>query len=103
RPGDTLTFGQADAQPLTLLRALAAQRHQLGRIRLFLGIGHGLQDILRPEYADTFDYLAYCGSGSNRTLAKAGVLDIIVDHYSELPFLLGQGALKTDVVLLQLS
>ncbi|PLC53983.1 acetyl-CoA hydrolase [Pollutimonas nitritireducens] len=103
RPGDTITFGQADAQPLTLLRALAAQRHAIGRVRLFLGMGQGLQDILRPEYADTFDYLAYCGTGSNRELSKAGVLDIITENYSAIPSLLENGSLRADIVMLQLS
>ncbi|GAA5237108.1 acetyl-CoA hydrolase/transferase family protein [Verticiella sediminum] len=103
RPGDTVTFGQADAHPRTLLRALAAQRHQIGRTRLFLGIGQGLETILQPEYADAFDYLAYCGSGSNRALAQAGVLDIVTDNYSALPGLLSRGALRVDVVLLQVS
>lgn len=103
RAGDTLTFGQADANPRTLLRALAQQRRQIGKMRLFLGIGQGLDDILKPEYADCFDYVAYCASGSNRELAKAGVLDILPENYSMLPWLLSEGPLRTDVVLLRVS
>ncbi|MBO9353962.1 acetyl-CoA hydrolase [Bordetella petrii] len=103
RPGDTLVFGQADANPRTLLRALVEQRRQIGKVRLFLGIGQGLDDLLRPEYADDFTYLSYCGGGSNRALAKAGVLDIVVENYSLLPSLLSRGPLKIDVALLQVS
>src|SRR5690606_26593177 len=103
RAGDTITFGQADALPRTLLRLLAEQRSQIGRTRLFLGIGQGLQDILRPEYAADFDYVAYCASGTNRALAKAGVLDILPENYSSLPQLLSAGPLRADVVFLRVS
>ena len=37
QPGDTVTWGQAYAEPLTLTRALVAQRKSLPRLRLFLG------------------------------------------------------------------
>ncbi|MBZ4241915.1 acetyl-CoA hydrolase, partial [Mycobacterium tuberculosis] len=45
--------------------------------------------------------LAYCGSGSNRKLARAGVLDILPVHYSQLPGLIRSGGLRIDVVMLQ--
>jgi acyl-CoA hydrolase len=101
RPGDTVMWGQSHAEPVTLMRALVAQREKLKRIRIFLGIG--LADVLLPEHADAFDFLAYCGSGANRKLARAGVLDILPAHYSQLPSLIGSGALRIDVVMLQVS
>jgi acyl-CoA hydrolase len=101
RPGDTVMWGQSHAEPVTLMRALVAQRDRLKRIRIFLGIG--LADVLAPEHADAFDFLAYCGSGSNRTLARAGVLDILPSHYSQLPELIRDGRLRIDVVMLQVS
>ncbi|QBQ98757.1 acetyl-CoA hydrolase/transferase family protein [Paraburkholderia pallida] len=101
RPGDTVMWGQSHAEPVTLMRALVAQRDRLRRLRLFLGIG--LADVLAPEHADAFDFLAYCGSGANRKLARAGVLDILPAHYSQLPALIGSGALRIDVVMLQVS
>ncbi|HUG21842.1 acetyl-CoA hydrolase/transferase family protein [Piscinibacter sp.] len=100
-PGDTVLWGQAGAEPLTLTRALVEQRQRLGRPRLFLGIGQS--GVLQPEHADAFDFLAYCGSGSNRALAAAGVLDILPCHYSQLPALMRCGALRVDVVMLQVS
>ena len=99
RPGDTVMWGQSHAEPLTLMRALVAQRHEFSRIGVFLGIGLG--EVLKPVHADAFDFLAYCGSGSNRKLAQAGVLDILPAHYSQLPRLIHTGALRIDVVLLQ--
>ena len=101
RDGDTVTWGQAMAEPLTLTRALAAQRRQLGRLRVFVGIG--ASDTLRPEHSDSFDFIGYGASGSHRALARANVLDILPCHYSQLPTLMRSGALRIDVLLLQVS
>ncbi|WP_254214581.1 acetyl-CoA hydrolase/transferase family protein [Burkholderia multivorans] len=94
-------WGQSHAEPVTLMRALVAQRHSFKRVRVFLGIG--LADVLTPEHADAIDFLAYCGSGANRKLARANVLDILPAHYSQLPELIRSGALRIDVVMLQVS
>ncbi|WP_233625681.1 acetyl-CoA hydrolase/transferase family protein [Burkholderia multivorans] len=94
-------WGQSHAEPVTLMRALVAQRHSFKRIRVFLGIG--LADVLAPEHAGAIDFLAYCGSGANRKLARANVLDILPAHYSQLPELVRSGALRIDVVMLQVS
>ncbi|AMU17846.1 acetyl-CoA hydrolase [Burkholderia cenocepacia] len=94
-------WGQSHAEPVTLMRALVAQRHSFKRIRVFLGIG--LADVRTPEHADAIDFLAYCGSGANRKLARANVLDILPAHYSQLPELIRSGALRIDVVMLQVS
>ncbi|MDR8726031.1 Butanoate coenzyme A-transferase [Burkholderia pseudomultivorans] len=101
RPGDTVMWGQSHAEPATLMRALVAQRHSFKRIRVFLGIG--LADVLAPEHADAIDFVAYCGSGTNRKLARANMLDILPAHYSQLPELIRSGALRIDVVMLQVS
>ncbi|MES2999541.1 MAG: acetyl-CoA hydrolase/transferase C-terminal domain-containing protein [Pseudomonadota bacterium] len=101
RPGDTVMWGQSHAEPVALMRALVEQRQGIGRIRLFLGIG--LADVLQPAHADSFDFLAYSGAGANRKLAQAGVLDILPVHYSQLPALIRSGALRIDVMMLQVS
>lgn len=101
RPGDTVLWGQANAEPLPLTRALMEQRHDLGRLRVLLGIPNS--DSCRPEHADSVDFLSYCGSGANRQLAKAGVLDILPCHYSEFPQMIRSGSLHVDVLLLQLA
>ena len=46
---------------------------------------------------------SYCGTGLNRKLAKAGVLDVVPCRYSDLPGLIRRGALKADVLLVQVS
>ena len=101
RPGDTVFWGQASSEPITLTRALVAQRHRWGRLRLVFGIDTGRT--LKPEYADAFDFVSYTGAGVNRLLAQAGVLDIFACPYSQLPDALQTGMLKVDVVLIQVS
>jgi acyl-CoA hydrolase len=101
RAGDTLAWGQSHAEPRRLIRTLIEQRHAIGRTRLFLGIGMGGD--VAPEHADAFDFLSYCGSGTNRRLASEGLIDILPVHYSSLPGLLSQGPLKVDVLFLQVS
>lgn len=104
RPGDTVWWGQAMAEPLTLTRMLVQQRHALargGRLRVFVGIG--ASDTLRPEHADVIDFFGYSAGGPHRALTQAGVLDILPSHYSHLPGLIQAGVLPADVLLLQVS
>ncbi|MBK8742524.1 MAG: acetyl-CoA hydrolase/transferase family protein [Betaproteobacteria bacterium] len=102
RPGDTVLWGQADAEPLPLTQALMAQRHRIGgRIRAFVGMS--LADTVSTEHADCIDFASYCGAGRNRALARAGLLDIWPWHYSELAAGLASGAVRADVLLLQLA
>jgi len=104
RPGDTLWWGQATAEPLTLTRALVRHRHALaqgGRLRVFVGLG--ASDTLQPGHADTIDFFGYAAGGPHRCLTEAGVLDILPCHYSQLPGLIRSGVLPADVVLLQVS
>ena len=104
RTGDTLWWGQATAEPLTLTRAFVSQRHVLaqgGRLRVFVGIGSS--ETLRPEQADVIDFFGYAASGPHRALTQAGVLDIVPSHYSHIPGLIRRGLLPADVVLLQVS
>lgn len=101
RPGDTVMWGQSTAEPLPLTQALMAQRRAIGHFSVFLGVTYS--DTLKPEYADCVSFSAYCGSGGNRALAKAGKLDILPVHYSQLPALIASGRLKVDVLMLQLA
>lgn len=103
RPGDTVVWGQAGAEPLPLIETLLAQRHRVGgRFSVFLGIPSGSAPI-RPDHADCIDFLGYCGTGTNRALVTAGALDILPSHYSQFPDLLSHGPLRADVLLLQVA
>lgn len=101
RPGDTVMWGQANAEPLPLTQALMAQRHAIGNFKVFLGITYS--DTLKAEYADCIRFSGYAGTGGNRALSKAGKLDILPCHYSHLRELIASRRLKVDVLLLQLA
>ncbi|WP_372501577.1 acetyl-CoA hydrolase/transferase C-terminal domain-containing protein [Tistrella mobilis] len=98
RPGETLCWGQAAAEPLTLTEALSAQRHDLGGVKAFTGIGWGR--ITDPAHADAIRFTSYCGTGRNRLLRDAGALDILPVHYSAFEPALAR---RVDVLLLQLA
>jgi acetyl-CoA hydrolase len=101
RAGDGILIGQACAEPQTLVEALAEQRAAFSGARVFLGVNYS--GILRPEHADHLRLSAYCGSGHNRALADAGVLDIHPHPYSRLGPLIRARAIPSDVVLIQVS
>ncbi|MEX2197387.1 MAG: acetyl-CoA hydrolase/transferase C-terminal domain-containing protein [Burkholderiales bacterium] len=100
-PGDGVIFGQACAEPQTLVEALVAQRAQYSGATLFMGVNWS--GTVQPEHADHLRLTAYCGSGHNRKLADAGVLDIHPHPYSQLATLIRQKRIKADVVLVQVS
>lgn len=101
REGDLVVWGQACAEPLSLTERLMEQRKAIGRFRCFLGIP--ASDTVRPEHADQVSFVSYCGAGGNRALFRAGVLDVVPVHYAVLSGLLTGGALRADVVLVQVS
>ncbi|MFM0039954.1 acetyl-CoA hydrolase/transferase family protein [Paraburkholderia strydomiana] len=102
RSGDTVCWGQGGAEPCTLTEALVSQRRAIGgRFRVF--VGASWSQTLQPQHADAIDMSAYCGSGTNRQLAAAGVLDIVPAHYSAFDRALTRGPFKVDVLLLQVA
>ena len=100
-PGDGVIWGQATAEPQTLVEALVAQRAAFTGAQAFMGISYS--GIIRPEHADHLKLSAYCGAGRNRVLADAGVLDICPFPYSQLAALMKAGLIRTDVALIQVS
>jgi acyl-CoA hydrolase len=101
RPGDSIISGQACAEPQTLLEALVSQRAGLGAVGCFLGSSYS--GIVKPKHADHLKLSSYCGIGTNRTLARAGVLEILPVPYSQLGPLIRAGAIRAEVVMVQVS
>jgi len=101
RPGDGVVFGQACAEPQSLVEALVAQRAAYSGATLFMGVNWS--GTVKPEHADHLRLTAYCGSGHNRALANAGVLDIHPHPYSQLGTLIRNRRIRADVVLVQVS
>ncbi len=101
RPGDGILWGQACAEPQTLVEALLGERAALSGCGVFLGINYS--GSVKPEHADHLRLSAYCGIGHNRNLADAGVLDILPVPYSQLGALIRARRIRADVVMLQVS
>jgi len=101
RAGDGLVWGQACAEPQTLVEALVAQRRALSGCRVFLGSSYS--GLVRPEHADHLRLSSYCGTGTNRALAQAGVLELLPSPYSQLGALLRNGGIPCDVAMVQVS
>ena len=101
RPGDGIIWGQACAEPQTLVESIVAQRDRLGGVGCFLGSSYS--GIVKPEHADHLALSSYCGIGTNRPLADAGVLDILPVPYSQLGPLIRDGKIRCDVLLIQVS
>ena len=101
RPGDGIVWGQACAEPQTLVEALVSQRADLGGVGCFLGSSYS--GIVKPAHVDHLRLSSYCGIGTNRALADAGVLEILPAPYSQLGPLIRAGGLRADVVMAQVS
>lgn len=101
RPGDGILWGQACAEPQTLVEAAVAQRATFSGATVFMGSSY--TGIVTPQHADHLRFTSYCGTGANRALADAGVLDIHPTPYSQLGPLIRAGRIRADVVMLQVS
>jgi acyl-CoA hydrolase len=101
RPGDGILWGQACAEPQTLVEALVSQRASLGAVGCFLGSSYS--GLVKPEHADHLRLSSYCGIGTNRALADAGVLEILPAPYSQLADLIRERTIGCDVVMIQTS
>lgn len=101
RAGDTVVWGQVCAEPTALTERLLAQRGRIGRFQVFMG--YRVSQTLQPEHADSVHMLALNAGGANRTLARAGLLDMIPMHVSQVESAIGSGLLPCDVALVQVS
>jgi acyl-CoA hydrolase len=101
RPGDCVAWGQAGAEPVPLTTLLMSQRKAIGKFSVF--IGTTWSNVADPDFTDCVSFISYCGAARNRLLAKAGALDIVPCHYSELGKMIRSGPLKIDVLLIQVA
>lgn len=99
RGGDTVTWGQACAEPLCLTERLVAQRGAIGHFRVFVGLS--LSDTLSPDCLDDIDVLSYGALGTNARLGAD--LEVLPCNYSALPRMMADRTVPVDVVLVQVS
>ena len=96
-PGDHVLWGQACAEPRTLIEQLLASPAAAG-VSAFVGLpGVGVTS------PGPLRFSSYTGAGANSALHAAAMLDIVPVHYSALPGLITGGQLGADVVLVQLA
>lgn len=101
RPGDGVLWGQATAEPQTLVEAFLAQRAAYSGASVFLGINYS--GAVRAEHADHLRFTAYCGAVHNRRLIDAGVADVQPQPFSRFGHLIRDARIRADVVLVQVS
>ncbi len=97
REGDVVAWPQGPGEPTGLSGALVAQRHDLPRFALLLGLG--ATRTVRREHADRISFRALNGAGSNR--GWTDLADIVPVPVSQMPSRIRSGALRVDVVLLR--
>lgn len=101
RPGDVVVCGQSSAQPLTLTEALVAQQPSIGPLTAFIGLT--FTDTFDPSASPGLRYLSFGVLGTQVKLSRAGRLEVVPCHYSELPRRFDNKCLRADVVLLSCS
>jgi acyl-CoA hydrolase len=101
RPGDRVLVGQGAAEPLTLTKQLVAQKDRIGPFEIFLGPLHS--DTFATEKTAGIRFSSYGAIGRAASLSRSGRLDIVRQPYNALAEAFASGALKADVVLIQLA
>lgn len=101
RPGDRVVVGQGSAEPQTLARLLVEQRHRLGGIEVF--VGPGLSDVFAGAETEGLSFQSYGALGTVAGLEASGRLDVVPMSYGRLCAAFGSGALRADVVMLQVA
>jgi acyl-CoA hydrolase len=99
-PGDVVLLADGAGEPTAILEALVEQRRCLPPIRLLLGMS--VTDTVRAEHLDALDVNVLGGYGTNRPLVSAGA-GVLPFPMSRIASLISSGALRVDVVLVQLT
>lgn len=97
RPGDRILVAEGPGEPQTLTRLLVEQRHALGGVEVFLGLGMGTA--FRPDGVDGLTLSGYGALGTTRALVDAGLVDVTPIGLGDIPDQLAKGAMRFDVVL----
>jgi acyl-CoA hydrolase len=101
RRGDRIVFGQACGEPTTLVEALIAQGSGIGDLSAF--IATSFSRLFTPETADSFTLSSMGAIGALRSMTKAGKLQVIPVHVSQVGPLITAGMIGCDVAMIQVS
>jgi acyl-CoA hydrolase len=101
RAGDHIVFGQACGEPTTLVESLIAQGAGIGNLSAF--IATSFSGLFTPETAESFRLSSMGAIGALRSMTKAGKLDVIPVHVSQVGPLIAAGIIPCDVAMIQVS
>lgn len=96
--GDAIVVPTAVAEPPTLLEALSEQRRNFKGVTLSQILTVKKYGFLDPETVENVRSVTYFVSGATRELTQKGVGDFIPSYFSEMPSLIDQGLMPSDVV-----
>jgi acyl-CoA hydrolase len=101
KPGDHIVLGQACGEPTTLVEALIVQGAAIGNLSAF--IATSFSGLFTPETATAFRLSSMGAIGALRSMTKAGALDVIPVHVSQVGPLITAGVIRCDVAMIQVS
>lgn len=101
KPGDAIVMGQACGEPTVLLEALIEQGRSINGLKLF--IATSFSGLFTAETADSFALSSMGAIGALRAMTKAGKLQVIPVHVSQVGPLITAGIIPCDVAMIQLG
>ena len=101
REGDSIVWGQACGEPVTLIEALIAQAGGIGRLSAFAATS--FSGVLSEAAAKAIDLSSMGAMGALRSLAAAGRLGIVPCHVSQVAPMIAEGLIGCDVAFVQVS
>ncbi|MBV2151115.1 acetyl-CoA hydrolase [Sphingobium sp. AS12] len=101
RPGDHIVLGQACGEPTTLVEALIEQGRDIPGLSAF--IATSFSGLFTPATADSFALSSMGAIGALRSMTRAGKLQVIPVHVSQIAPLIAAGIIPCDVAMIQLS
>ena len=99
--GDRVVFGQACGEPSTLVEALIAQVAAIGDISAF--IATSFSGAFTPATAASFALSSMGAIGTLRAMTRAGLLQVVPVHVSQVGPLITAGVIGCDVAMIQVS
>ncbi len=101
RPGDGVLWSQGTGEPRTLTEAFVRDLPEYPGVELFLG-GTFSETLAGADLA-AVRVTVLGGAGANARLAPPGELVVLPCHVSTVPALIEGGAIRADVVLIQVA
>ena len=101
RPGDHIVLGQACGEPTSLVDALIEQGRDIPGLSAF--IATSFSGLFTPATADSFALSSMGAIGALRAMTKAGALQVIPVHVSQVGPLITAGIIPCDVAMIQVS